>query len=98
LGIKPEELNMKIWLLLIPFAVLIFFSLIAQEEPGDGDYQIEESPCENGQICRPAERRGYFRCYYCPHRYSDFYDYDDRDIDATWPGKIENSFMESLMR
>lgn len=87
---------MKKWLFLT-HAALLFFSVNAQEEDRIDDYEIEEEMC-NEELCRPPEKRAYIRRYYCPNRYCDFYDYEDRDIDATWPGKMENSFMEELMR
>jgi hypothetical protein len=93
---------MKHWLKIVPACAMVF-SLNAQESENPEDYEIQEEVCdeeicENDELCIPQEERGYSRRYYCPHRYSDYYDYLDKDEDATWPGKLENSFMEDLMR
>ena len=88
---------MKHCMLAVPI-FLMLFSLNADENESAEDYEIQEEVCENEEVCLPEEERRYSRRYYCPHRYSDFYDYEDKDTDATWPGKLENSFMEELMR
>lgn len=75
----------------------MLFSLNA-EEVAEEEYDIEEDICENEKICVPEPQRGYARRYCCPHRYRDYYYYEDKDIDATWPGKIENSFIDELRR
>ena len=75
-------------------AVLVLMGYVGAEE----EYEIEEGSCEEEGFC-PAEEENQERCYHCPHRqYHRYYEYENRDIDATWPGKKENSFMEELMR
>jgi len=96
------EVEMKKWQWIVP-AILTAFTLHADESVPEEDiteeeYDIEEEICDNQDFCIPEEQRCYSRRYRLPHRYCDYYDYEDRDIDATWPGKRENSFMEELMR
>lgn len=84
---------MKKYLLVI--SSLLMLSTLSAQETGES-YDLEESSCD-GDVCVPHEF-SYYRRYHTPHRYNNYYDYEDRDIDATWPGKQENSFMEDLMR
>ncbi|NGX43544.1 MAG: hypothetical protein K940chlam7_01842 [Chlamydiae bacterium] len=84
---------MKTFIFLLPVLLLMGY-VVANEE----EYDIQEEECsEEADFCVPEEQ-GYSRHYRCRHRYSDYYYYADRDEDATWPGKQENSFIEELMR
>ena len=84
---------MKRLLLILP--VLLFSTVSAEEEMEE--YDIEEEGCEEQDFCLPKET-AYQRHYHCPDAYRYYYRYENRDIDATWPGKNDDSFMEQLMR
>ncbi|MFQ5728879.1 MAG: hypothetical protein ACE5GN_00775 [Waddliaceae bacterium] len=80
--------------LFFAISALMLMGYVGAKEECD----IDESSCEEADFC-PAEEENQEKCSQCPHRqYHNYYDYEDRDIDATWPGKHENSFMEDLMR
>jgi len=84
---------MRKWMYLIP-SILLVGSVLAEEK-----IEIEEEEgCEETDFCLPEEGKEYSRHYHCPHRYYNYYYYADRDTDASWPGRRENSFMEKLMR
>lgn len=77
--------------------MLFSFSLWAQGEELD-ESTFDEEACQNNEFYSPEEEFSYSRRYFCPHRYNDFYNYRDVETETTWPGKLENSFMEDLKR
>lgn len=81
--------------LIVFLFLLVPFSGFAEEEE---TYTFEEETANPKGMCPKREKGAYGRQYHCPHRYRDYHRYEDRDIDATWPGKRENDFMEELIR
>lgn len=87
---------MKHYLLAVPFLAMSAL-LSAEEFDCDEGYVIQDEACDE-DVCLPPEESRYSRRYYCPHRYSNYYDYNIPDNEASWPGKNDYSFMEELMR
>lgn len=83
---------------LLLVSMLLFSPVYAAEEGEEPEeYEIEEESCEEEDFCLPKET-AYKRHYHCPTGYRYYHRYENRDIDATWPGKTDDSFMEQLMR
>lgn len=70
---------------------------LAGEQPTEPEERVD-ARCAEEEWDGLEIEGGYSTHYNCPHRYWDYYKYEDRDTDAAWPGKIENSFMEELWR
>jgi len=66
---------------------ILTFQLHAEGEE-ENDFCTAEEPCEEERVDP---------CIYCPSYYY-FYEEEDLDIDASWPGRRYDEFMDSLIR
>ncbi len=84
----------KFFLIACMFMTANLFGLDEKTCPEDG-CELEEESCV---FIDEDEKPIYQAKYRCPTCRRHYYDYEDRDIDATWPGKMEDSFRDSLTR
>jgi hypothetical protein len=80
---------------------ILVFSFLILSVVGLNGADGEKKSCEEeAEICMPPEEQEKeppiaYRKHHCP-RCNRYCYYWDRDIDATWPSKIEDSFYDYL--
>lgn len=78
---------------------LLFASLISATPIYSEEYEIDEAEEEAADVCIPEEECDEKEVSYrCRRRYRNRRRCCWRDIDAHWPGKMEDSFMEQMRR
>lgn len=81
------------------FRFLLLASLVLAAPIYAEDYEIDETEGEAADVCIPEEECDESEVSYrCRRRYRSRRRCCWRDIDAQWPGKMENSFMEEMRR